>query len=448
MKRKALAIALSLALVLGTAAPALAAEGDLFPADAAMPAFRDVDPEGTGGSWYDYESVKVCVEAGLMKGADGAFNPGGPITIAEVAVIAARMYSHTAQTPIPEGKGWYQGHLELLKGYVEEMCAILNQENQGLADTGLFTPEELAALSFTPEGYCPALYKQPLSPATRLDFVQLLSLGAALGEPINDIKRLPDTEDPTVLSFYQAGIVTGIDLYGTFAGEKGLTRAEGASMVARIVRPSLRQDSVQGLPISFGFPIPQAPMSEAQKTWQEGHPIGLEEEGMLTLALALDRNTPLDGNEKEWLCYDLGQNRGSVLLSFGEKSTLTATYLLPFLCIQARILVEAIQREKGCSEDECWSAAFQPAGAAEPMDTGAYLKDFVKGSVARQLLYHQGNRTPSEEEVAAVRGRIEESPDFQALDVRALYELARDRYPSALYDADEWAELTGADYEK
>lgn len=448
MKRNALAIALSLALVLGTTAPSLAAEGDLFPADAAMPSFNDVNPEGTGGTWYDYESVKVCVEAGLMKGADGAFNPGGPLTIAEVAVIAARMYSHTAQTTIPEGKGWYQGHFELLKGYVEEMCAILNEGNQGLVDSGLFTPEEAAALSVTPMGYCPALYKEPLSPATRLDFVQLLSLGAALGEPINDIKRLPDTDDPTVVSFYQAGIVTGIDLYGTFSGEKGLTRAEGASMVARIVRPSLRQDSVQGFPISLGFPIPQAPMGEAQKAWQEGHPIGLEEEGMLTLALALNRNTPLDQSEKEWLCYDLGQHRESVLLSLGEKNTLTSTYLLPFLCIQARILVETLQREKGCSEDECWSTTFLPAGAAEPLDAGAYLKDFVKGSVARQLLYHQGNRSPSEEEIAAVRSRIEESPDFLSLDVRALYELARDRYPSALYDPNEWAELTGANYKE
>ena len=67
MKKRLLSLALALALCLGLAAPALAAEGDLFPAVQEMPAFTDVAEGGTaGGPWYDYESIRVCVEAGLM----------------------------------------------------------------------------------------------------------------------------------------------------------------------------------------------------------------------------------------------------------------------------------------------------------------------------------------------------------------------------------------------
>lgn len=81
--------------------------------------------------------------------------------------------------------------------------------------------------------------------ATRLDFVQLLALAAdGLLEPINDITDVPDCEDEVetaVLPFYQAGILTGIDDYGTFYPNGTLSRAELATMAARLIRPELRQ---------------------------------------------------------------------------------------------------------------------------------------------------------------------------------------------------------------
>lgn len=58
--------------------------------------------------------------------------------------------------------------------------------------------------------------------------------------PINAISSLPDTDDEAVLGFYKAGILTGMDKYGTFKGENPLTRKEMAAMLSRIVRPSLR----------------------------------------------------------------------------------------------------------------------------------------------------------------------------------------------------------------
>ena len=57
---------------------------------------------------------------------------------------------------------------------------------------------------------------------------------------INTISSLPDTDDEEVLAFYNAGILTGMDKFGTFQGDKTLTRKEMAAMLSRIARPSLR----------------------------------------------------------------------------------------------------------------------------------------------------------------------------------------------------------------
>lgn len=45
-----------------------------------------------------------------------------------------------------------------------------------------------------------------------------------------------------ILPFYRAGILVGVDEYGSFDGGSGLTRAELAAMLARMVRPALRLD--------------------------------------------------------------------------------------------------------------------------------------------------------------------------------------------------------------
>lgn len=59
---------------------------------------------------------------------------------------------------------------------------------------------------------------------------------------INSISSLPDTDDEEVLRFYNAGILTGMDKFGTFNGDKPLSRKEMAAMLSRIARPSLRMD--------------------------------------------------------------------------------------------------------------------------------------------------------------------------------------------------------------
>lgn len=196
MRQKLICAALCLCLCLPSA---LAAESG----------FQDVKE----GDWFA-SPVAVCVENGLMKGTGGGnFSPGGVITVAEVAAIAARLGETLNGVPIVQGTPapgeslpWYHWYVEYLKDY----------------GVTLTRPEE---------------------EATRLEFFTLLSAvtPAEALAPINAITALPDTDNTGVLAFYNAGILTGTDPYGTFSPDKGLTRAEAAAMVARIVEPSLRQ---------------------------------------------------------------------------------------------------------------------------------------------------------------------------------------------------------------
>lgn len=208
MKRALTAAGLILALALSTSA--LAAE-PLFPKTAEMPAFTDLAPVPvSGGAWYDYQSVKTTVEAGLMKGTGTAFYPGGDITLAEVAAIAARVNEKTTGYAIPaqvKGQLWYAPYLAVMTHLGVSVGA------------------------------------DPTVKATRSDFVRILSavLPDSYLTPINSITTLPDTKDAAVLRFYNAGILTGKDAYGTFYGDQSLLRSEVTAMLARIIQPDLRK---------------------------------------------------------------------------------------------------------------------------------------------------------------------------------------------------------------
>ena len=100
MKQRFLSLALTLALCLGLAVPALG--GGPLSATGTMPSLIDLSPDGPAADeWYDYESVKVCVEAGLLK-ARQCFYPGNDITLAELATVAARIYEKTSGRSLPE----------------------------------------------------------------------------------------------------------------------------------------------------------------------------------------------------------------------------------------------------------------------------------------------------------------------------------------------------------
>lgn len=204
-------------------APALAADA-LLPKSNAYPDhyYNDV-PDG---SWYA-APARLCYETGLMNGTgNNKFSPNKTLTVGEVATLSARLLEALGggtivfSTPLPgEDRPWYQDYVDYLSRAVD-------------ARSGNWA-------------YVHDLLSHPTEKATRYGFLSLLSLAAAekddLLPAINAIQTLPDTEDTTVLSFYNAGILTGTDVYGTFAADKTLTRAEAATMLARVVDPDQRQ---------------------------------------------------------------------------------------------------------------------------------------------------------------------------------------------------------------
>lgn len=178
-----------------------------FPPVKEYPGYTDVP----AGIWFE-PNARLCYETGLLIGSTVGFEPERNMTVGEVAALAARIHQilNGGNGTLPSSEPWYQSALDYL----------------GLLGiTSLETPE-LAA--------------------TRGQFVGLLSLVLpdALLSPINTIASLPDTQDVSVLCFYNAGILTGTDRYGTFSAANPLSRSEGAAMVSRVVRETLRKDFI------------------------------------------------------------------------------------------------------------------------------------------------------------------------------------------------------------
>lgn len=211
MNRKLIAVGLSLALTL-TGAPALAASADnAFPSLNTYPGYADVP----AGSWFE-SSAKICYETGLITGSDKGFEPYRTMAVSEAAAIAARMAEildgGDGLFENPAGSPWYTGAVDYLKGLAKDDAMVLS------------------------------LLSQPDQTVTRLGFLKLLSAALPADQltAINSITSLPDTADADVIRFYNAGILTGVNEYGMFAGSNTLTRSEAAAMVARVAREELR----------------------------------------------------------------------------------------------------------------------------------------------------------------------------------------------------------------
>lgn len=193
-----LALLAALALCLTTA---LSASNPGFSKETVYGGFTDVT-----GRWSE-AYIRTCVEYGLMEGNGGGFAPQAQLTKAEVAAIAVRIHCTLNAVALPAAtQPWYQGAVDYLAGLGVSVTA--------------------------PKAY-----------ATRQDFFTMLAAvtPVALLTPINTIALLPDTADKSVLAFYNAGILTGTDAFGTFHGAAPLSREECAALCARLADPSLRR---------------------------------------------------------------------------------------------------------------------------------------------------------------------------------------------------------------
>lgn len=263
-KRTFPALALCAALTL---TPALAAGEDKFPAVSEYPGYADVAET----DWF-YANARLCYEVGLMTGTDKGFEPKAILTVGSVAAIAARMNEALTGEPIPMATPAVGQTLPWYASYVD----YLTQRGVAVGD--------------------------PEQNATRQEFVAMLS--AILPEdalaPINAIRRLPDTADADVLAFYNAGILTGIDGYGTFAGDRTLMRSECAGMVSRIARSELRKDFA---PLDY-TPFTAAYMTPDTVLFQNGATAGQYLPKVMARIAALERRDEALGVEFNWFHTD------------------------------------------------------------------------------------------------------------------------------------------------
>lgn len=191
----------------------------------------------TKDAWCrDY--VQTVYETGLMAGtAPGTFAPAASLTNGQIIVITARLHEllqgGDGKFDAPAaGEAWYDPALNYLNGLWET------------DETGQY--EELDFALWLASG-------APDRPCDRYTFVWLLSgiLPDSALVPINSVTALPDVSgDRDVLRFYNAGILTGCDQYGTFRGEDTVSRGQAAAMLARIADPALR---VNFTPASFSY---------------------------------------------------------------------------------------------------------------------------------------------------------------------------------------------------
>ena len=227
-KRRLSALFLTLTLLFCTLPPA-AAEGDdwLLPKVREAPAFTDMTDV-----WCE-DAVQTVCQAGLMQGrSDGTFNPSGQLTGAHIVTICARLYDlltgGDGVLPEPaEGQEWYDPAYSTLSKALDLLDAA------GTTPTGLHAQTE-ALLEDVP----------PDDTVQRYTFISLLNQtlqAADVALPaVNQISVVPDCKDSAVLSFYNAGILTGSDQYGSFRGGEILNRGQAAAILARLADPAQR----------------------------------------------------------------------------------------------------------------------------------------------------------------------------------------------------------------
>ena len=165
--------------------------------------------------WFT-KNVANAVELGLMKGSSATtFKPYGDVTLAEAITMAARIhsiYTTGSETFAQDAGGkWYQVYLDY---------AYQN----GIISQTYYT--------------CDVTQK-----ATRAQYAEIFANampGAGL-EARNTVadNAIPDVPSsvsyaPSVYKLYRAGILAGGDVKGTFSPLTYITRAESATIVARM----------------------------------------------------------------------------------------------------------------------------------------------------------------------------------------------------------------------
>ena len=240
--KKVLALALTLCLALSLSVPALAAGSSMSnfqKTDTYSNQFTDVS-----ASHWAASSVALCYEYGLMKGAaPDLFNLEGNLSLAEAIVMADRIHEiyTTGQSTIANGDPWYQPYVDYAM------------------DNGIIAAEGFADYN---------------AKATRAQMAQIFynALPAAELPAINTISAIPDVSGSAsyagaVTTLYEAGVLTGSDMFGTFHPDNNIKRSEAAAILTRMALPDQRQTVVLMKQVSQGsvtFAVPQSAQEKSE----------------------------------------------------------------------------------------------------------------------------------------------------------------------------------------
>ena len=102
---------------------------------------------------------------------------------------------------------------------------------------------------------------------------------------INQVESLPDATQPSILTLYRAGILSGSDACGSFHGERSLTRAELCSVLSRTINPERRLRFVLEAPTYADYTLTKldlgggsfySPMERAWATGSTATPYSLQ----------------------------------------------------------------------------------------------------------------------------------------------------------------------------
>ena len=239
--KRILALALTLCLALSLSVPALAAGSGMSnfqKTDTYNNQFTDVS-----ASHWAAPSVKLCYEYGLMKGAaPDTFNLEGNLSLAEAIVMADRIHEiyTTGQSTITNGDPWYQPYVDY---------AI---------DNGIIAADGFADYT---------------AKATRAQMAQIFynALPTAELPAINTISNIPDVTPSdacatAVTALYEAGVLTGSDMFGTFHPDNNIKRSEAAAILTRMALPAQRQTVVLMKQVNQGsinFAVPQSAQADS-----------------------------------------------------------------------------------------------------------------------------------------------------------------------------------------
>ncbi len=171
--------------------------------------FSDVPTD----QWFT-NNVANAFSLGLMKGNSATtFNPYGDVTIAEAVAMAARIHSiyTTGSENFTQGTPWYQCYLDYAYKNKIISYAYYNCDVKHKATRAQFAEIFAAAL-----------------PDEALSIKNSVSDNA-----IPDVK-MKDSYSAPVYKLYRAGILAGGDAKGTFSPGTFITRAECATIVARM----------------------------------------------------------------------------------------------------------------------------------------------------------------------------------------------------------------------